>query len=104
VAASTFDVPRDAELWFAQHNQDSIGHAFDAFVRFKPGRTPESLSAAMPAMWNGLANKYPDQQVSAGNWAVLAGSSAIVLLVSLAARVPSARRAATKQPARVLRS
>ena len=41
---------------------------------------------------------------SAGNWAVLAGSAAIVLLVSLAATVPSARRAATTQPARVLRS
>ena len=43
-------------------------------------------------------------QVSAANWAVLAGSAAIVLLVSLAATVPSARRAATTQPARVLRS
>ncbi len=61
VAGAAFDVPRDADLWFAQHNQDSIGHAFDAFVRFKPGRTPESISAAMPAMWNGLAKKYPDQ-------------------------------------------
>ena len=61
VAGASFDVPRDADLWFAQHNQDSIGHAFDAFVRFKPGRTPESISAAMPAMWNGLAKKYPDQ-------------------------------------------
>ena len=61
VAGAAFDVPRDADLWFAQHNQDSIGHAFDAFVRFKPGRTPESISAAMPPMWNGLAKKYPDQ-------------------------------------------
>ncbi len=38
VAPASFAIPREADLWFAQHNPDSIGHAFDAFVRFKAGR------------------------------------------------------------------
>jgi len=43
-------------------------------------------------------------EVSAGNWMVLGGSAAIVLAAALGATLPSARRAATTQPARALRS
>ncbi len=43
-------------------------------------------------------------QVSAGDWLVLGGSAAVVLAAALGATVPSARRAATTQPARALRS
>ena len=56
------------------------------------------------AWWmGGLMGNYV-YQVSAGNWMVLGGSAALVLAVALSATLPSARRAATTQPARVLRS
>ena len=61
VAPAAFGIPREADLWFAQHNNDSIGHMFDAFVRFKPGVTPAAMAAQLPPMWNDLAKKYPDQ-------------------------------------------
>ncbi len=61
VAPSSFAIPREADLWFAQRNPESIGHYFDAFVRFRAGATPESLTAALGPMWEELARKYPDQ-------------------------------------------
>jgi len=61
VAPETFEVPRKADLWFAQHNNDSIGHAFDAYIRFKPGLTPAGIRGQLPPMWDDLAKKYPDQ-------------------------------------------
>jgi predicted permease len=61
VAAARFAVPREADLWFAQREPESIGHYFDAFVRFRPGATPASLTAALRPMWEELARKYPDQ-------------------------------------------
>jgi predicted permease len=62
VAPATFDVPREADLWFAQHNSEGVGHAFDAYVRFKPGLTPAAIQGPLPRMWDGLAQKYPDQE------------------------------------------
>src|SRR5262249_12051439 len=40
VAPETFRMPRDADLWFAQKFQETIGHGYDAYLRFKPGRSP----------------------------------------------------------------
>jgi len=60
IAPASFDVPRDADLWFAQHTPDSVGHAFDGYVRFKPGVTPAAIQGPMPAMWDALAKKYPN--------------------------------------------
>jgi putative ABC transport system permease protein len=60
IAPASFDVPRDADLWFAQHSNDSVGHAFDGYVRFKPGLTPVSIQGPLPAMWEALAKKYPN--------------------------------------------
>jgi putative ABC transport system permease protein len=62
VAPDTFAIPREADLWFAQHNDESVGHAFDAYVRFKPGLTPAAIQGPLPQMWDGLAKKYPDQE------------------------------------------
>ena len=61
VARPSFAVPREADLWFAQRTPESIGHYYDAFVRFRPGARPESLTAALGPMWEELARKYPDQ-------------------------------------------
>lgn len=60
IAPASFDVPRDAALWFAQHTPDSVGHSFDGYVRFKPGVTPAAIQGPMPAMWDALARKYPN--------------------------------------------
>ena len=46
---TAFAIPREADLWFAQHNSESIGHMFDAFVRFRPGCTPAAISGAAAA-------------------------------------------------------
>jgi putative ABC transport system permease protein len=61
VAPTAFAIPREADLWFAQHNSQSIGHMFDAYVRFRPGLTPAAIHGQLPPMWDDLAKKYPDQ-------------------------------------------
>jgi ABC-type antimicrobial peptide transport system permease subunit len=43
-------------------------------------------------------------RVAPANWPVLAGSAVLVCAVAVAATLPSARRAATLDPARVLKS
>ena len=47
--ADAFAIPREADLWFAQHNSESIGHMFDAYVRFKPGLTPAAIAGSAAA-------------------------------------------------------
>jgi putative ABC transport system permease protein len=60
IAPASFDVPRDADVWVAQHSNDSVGHAFDGYVRFKSGLTPSSIQGPLPPMWEALAKKYPN--------------------------------------------
>jgi putative ABC transport system permease protein len=60
VAHAAFDIPRDADLWSAQHNRDSVGHYFEAYVRLKPGLVPASVQGSLAPMWEQLARKYPD--------------------------------------------
>jgi putative ABC transport system permease protein len=60
VAAPAFDIPREADLWFAEHSNDSVGHAFDAYVRLKPGLAPASIQGQLSGMWEQLARKYPE--------------------------------------------
>jgi putative ABC transport system permease protein len=60
VASPAFDIPREADLWFAEHSNDSVGHIFDAYVRLKPGLTPASIQGPLPGMWEQLARKYPE--------------------------------------------
>lgn len=60
VASPTFDVPHEADLWFAEHSPDSVGHTYDAYVRLKPGLTPTSIQGPLPRMWEQLARKYPE--------------------------------------------
>ena len=60
VAAPTLDIPHDADLWFAEHSPDSIGHTYDAYVRLKHGTTPTAIQAQLSPMWAQLARKYPE--------------------------------------------
>jgi putative ABC transport system permease protein len=60
VAPDAFDAPHDADLWFADRWQETIGHAFDAYVRLRPGTTPAQVQAGLGPMWDVLAKKYPD--------------------------------------------
>ena len=62
VAPDAFAIPAEADLWIAQHNVDSIGHGFDAYVRLAPGITPDVLEARLAPMWQALAVKYPDME------------------------------------------
>ena len=62
VAAPGFAVPRDADFWYSQHFQESIGHTFDAYVRLPAGVTPDQIQARLPPMWDALAKKYPDYE------------------------------------------
>jgi putative ABC transport system permease protein len=60
VASPRFDIPREADLWFAEHSPDSVGHSYDAYVRLKPGTTTTSIQSLLSPMWEQLARKYPD--------------------------------------------
>lgn len=60
VAPPSFDAPHDTDIWFAYPWQDSIGHAFDAYIRLRPGARPETVQAALVPMWDALGKKYPD--------------------------------------------
>ncbi len=62
VAPAAFDLPRDADLWIAMHFDETIGHGYDAFVRFRPGVTPASLQPTLGPMWQDLAAKHPDME------------------------------------------
>jgi predicted permease len=90
VAPAAFDIPHEADLWFAQHNRESVGHAFDAYVRFKPGLTPGAIQGPLPAMWDALAKKYPDQEknrifVMRPLLATMVGDLGPILLIAFAA-------------------
>ena len=56
------------------------------------------------AWWMGVSMAAYVHRVTPANPLVLAGSALIVVAVAFAATLPSARRAAATQPARVLRS
>jgi len=61
VAPDAFDAPHAVDIWLAGHFPETIGHAFDVYVRLKPGVDPATVSSALRPMWDGLAAKYPDQ-------------------------------------------
>jgi putative ABC transport system permease protein len=60
VAPAAFDVPHDADLWFAQHSRDNVGHTYDGYVRLKPGLAPAAIQSGLAPMWDQLARKYPE--------------------------------------------
>lgn len=60
VAPEAFDAPHDTDLWVAAEFPVNIGHAYDAYVRLKPGTRPEAVQSALGPMWESLAQKYPD--------------------------------------------
>jgi putative ABC transport system permease protein len=81
------------------------GHVFRLVMFHGGSLAVQGLVCGMVlAWWMGqLMGKYV-YQVSATNGLVLGGSAALVLTASLAATLPSARRAATTPPAQALKS
>ncbi|HUL71573.1 MAG TPA: ADOP family duplicated permease [Vicinamibacterales bacterium] len=64
IAPAAFAIPREADLWYAQHFAETIGHGYDAYVRLKPGLTPAAIAGPLPPMWRALAQKYPDMETN----------------------------------------
>jgi putative ABC transport system permease protein len=62
VAPKVFDAPHDTDIWLGVRFEEDIGHTYDAYVRLRPGSTPQSVQSALGPMWAGLAKKYPDQE------------------------------------------
>src|SRR5687768_11196536 len=61
VAPDAFDAPHDTDVWVAADFPLNIGHLHDAYIRLRPGTTPEAVQALLGPMWESLAQKYPDQ-------------------------------------------
>jgi putative ABC transport system permease protein len=61
VAPDAFDAPHDSDIWVAAEFPMSIGHLHDAYIRLRPGTTPETVQGRLGPMWESLAQKYPDQ-------------------------------------------
>jgi len=90
VASAALDIPHDADLWFAQHSRDNVGHAYDAYVRLKPGITPAAIQSTLAPMWDRLARKYPEfEQHRVFTWRpllqTLVGDLGPILLIAFAA-------------------
>src|SRR6185437_2447069 len=89
-ASAALDIPHDADLWFAQHSRDNVGHAYDAYVRLKPGITPAAIQSTLAPMWDRLARKYPEfEQHRVFTWRpllqTLVGDLGPILLIAFAA-------------------
>ena len=95
---------RSAEMAVRLALGATSGHVFRLIVRHGGTLALQGLVYGVLLAWwtGGLMGRYV-YEVSPGNWLVLGGSAAMVLAVSLAATLPSARGAATTPPARVLR-
>jgi predicted permease len=61
IAPPTLAIARDADLYVAMTPDPGIGHYYEAYVRLKPGITPEILQPRLSGMWAELARQYPDQ-------------------------------------------
>ena len=62
VARPDFDEPAGTDLWFNGYFMPhAAGHAFDGYLRLKPGSTPAALTGRMAAAMEELGRKYPDQ-------------------------------------------
>lgn len=60
VAPEDFDVPHDADFWFAQRvPPDDVNHGLEAFMRLKPGTTLDRATAEMASVMEGLARDFP---------------------------------------------
>lgn len=62
VAPAGFDVPTGTDLWTNAYFPFSVGHAFEGYVRARPGVPLAQLQARMNGTFTELARKYPDQE------------------------------------------
>jgi putative ABC transport system permease protein len=63
VAPAAFDAPAGADLWVNEEFPPSIGHAYQGYVRLRPGVTPASLAPRLADVMTALGRKYPDQSL-----------------------------------------
>jgi putative ABC transport system permease protein len=64
IAAAAFDVPAGVDLWFnINTHPPNIGHAYDGFLRVRPGTPIPALVSRMNATLGALGRKYPDQEI-----------------------------------------
>ena len=64
VAPAQFAVPQQTDLWTNLYIEEGIGHAYDGYLRLKPGTTLEALQPAMTQAMGSLGPKYPDMEVN----------------------------------------
>src|SRR5262245_19581596 len=62
IAPAGFDVPTGTDLWTNLWFPFGIGHAFEGYVRARPGVAFAQLQARMNQTFIPLAKKYPDQE------------------------------------------
>ena len=64
IAPRGFDVPAGTELWLnTAVDPPGIGHAYEGYLRVRPGTSPTPLQARMDQTLAALGRKYPDQEV-----------------------------------------
>jgi predicted permease len=63
VAPPAFDAPIGADLWVNGYFPPDIGHAYEGYVRFRPGVTPAALAPRLVDVMAALGRKYPDQSL-----------------------------------------
>ena len=62
IAPAGFDVPTGTDLWTNTWFPFSVGHAYDGYVRARPGVPLAQLQAQMNQTFTALAKKYPEQE------------------------------------------
>jgi predicted permease len=61
VAHRNFDVPHNADVWFAQRvPADDPNHSQDGFMRIKKGASIDKVQAEMTQVMNGIAADFPN--------------------------------------------
>jgi putative ABC transport system permease protein len=64
IAPPGFDVPAGTDLWLNTNTTPlNIGHAYEGFLRVRPGVSIASLQARMNSALALLGPKYPDQEI-----------------------------------------
>ena len=61
IARQDFNVPAGTDVWFNAWMPESIGHAYEGYVRLKPGVAVASLKGRLDQAMAVLGKKYPDQ-------------------------------------------
>jgi predicted permease len=59
VAAPEFDVPQGTDVWYSMPvPQNGTGHNYQAYLRVRPGTTPEVLASELATVMSGIDEQY----------------------------------------------